>query len=160
VDERRVGWLSECVASLFSVPEVTEGAYFRRLVETLLSLAAHGDCVIVGRGATIVLPFATTLRVRVVAPLKHRIEAVQREHSISVKAATTRVETKDRERNRFITSHFEIDPTDAANYDLVLNAARFSTGECADFVIAALDRLRAHPRSSLAPRALQATAGV
>jgi cytidylate kinase len=160
VDERQVGLVRECVASLMSVPGVTEGAYFRQLVETLLALGAHGECVIVGRGATVVLPLATTLRVRVMAPLEHRIEAVQREHSISVKAATTQVESKDRERNRFITSHFQIDPKDSANYDLVLNAARFSIAECADFIIAGLDRIRAHPKSSCTTHALEATAGV
>src|ERR1022692_3686960 len=93
VDERRQGWLSECLASLFAVPEVTEVAYFRQLVETLLSLAAHGECVIVGRGAAVVLPLATTQRVRVAAPLEHRIKAVQRERSISLKEATARVKT-------------------------------------------------------------------
>jgi cytidylate kinase len=160
VDERQVGWLNECVANFLSVPDVSENAYFRKLVETLLSLATHGECVIVGRGATVALPLATTLRVRVVAPIEYRIDAVQREHSISVKAATNQVATKDRERNQFVTRHFQIDPTNPANYDLVLNVARFSTTECADFVIAALDRIRAHSKSSCTPHALQATAGV
>jgi len=160
VDERQVGWVNECVKNFLSVPEVSEGTYFRKLVETLLSLAADGVCVIVGRGATVALPLATTLRVRVVAPIECRIEAVRREHSISVKAATTQVETKDRERNRFVTRHFQIDPTNPSNYDLVLNTARFSKKECADFVIAALDRLRAHSESGRTPIASPETAGV
>jgi cytidylate kinase len=160
VDERQVGWVKECVANFLSVPEVSESTYFRKLVETLLSLAAHGECVIVGRGATVALPLATTLRVRVVAPIEYRIEAVQREHAISVKAATKQVETKDRERNGFVTRHFQIEPTNPAHYDLVLNAARFSTKECADFVIAALDRLRAHQGSRCMPHTLQETVGV
>jgi cytidylate kinase len=160
VDERQEGWLSECLARLFAVPEVNEVAYFRQLLETLLSLASHGECVIVGRGATIALPRATTLRVRVVAPLEHRIKAVQFEHSISVKEATERVETTDRERNRFIASHFHIDPTDAANYDVVVNSERFSTEECADFVIAAFDHLRAPARSKRGQDAFLRAAGV
>lgn len=149
VDERREGWVSECVASLFAVPRVNEVVYFRRLVEALLSLAAHGECVIVGRGATNVLPMATTLRVRVVAPLEHRIQAVQREDSLSHKEAIARVKTTDEERNRFITSHFQVDPADPTNYDLVLNVARFTQEECADFVIAALDRLRTHQKATV-----------
>ncbi len=52
VDERQVGWLSECLAKgVFAVPAVNQVAYARQLVETLLSLATHGECVIVGRGA-------------------------------------------------------------------------------------------------------------
>ncbi len=62
--------------------------------------------------------------------------------------ATARVENTDRERNRFITDHFQIDPLDPAHYDLILNAATFSCAECADLVIAALERLRKHAGSS------------
>lgn len=149
VDERQESWLSECFSTLFAVPEVNQTVYFRRLVEALLSLASHGECVIVGRGATSVLPLATTLRVRVVAPLEHRIQAVQREDAISGAEAALRIETKDRERNRFVSTHFQIDPADPANYDLVLNAARYSAAECADLILAALDRLRRHATAEL-----------
>ncbi|HMF12667.1 MAG TPA: cytidylate kinase-like family protein [Gemmataceae bacterium] len=148
VDEKRASWLSECLESFSSAPAVSEFAYSRRLVETLLSLAAHGDCVIVGRGAAKVLPAATTLRVRIVAPLEYRVEAVSREHGIAREQAAKQVEATDRERRRFMEEHFRLDPTDPANYDLILNAARLSHAECADIVIAALDRLRARPVGS------------
>jgi cytidylate kinase len=160
VDEKQKGWLSECVSGLFATPNVNETVYFRRLVETMLSLAAHGNCVIVGRGATNIMPRDITLRVRVVAPLEHRIEAVQHEHNISFQDATTRVENTDRERDRFIRDHFQIDASDAVNYDLVLNASRFSILECADMVVAAFERLRSHPISSDTLLALHATAPV
>jgi cytidylate kinase len=142
VDERQENWLSECLTSLFSGREVDHTVYFRRLVEALLSLAKHGDCVIVGRGATNILPLATTLRVRIVAPMEYRIRSVQREDRISYDEAAAQVETKDRERNRFVASHFQIDPVDPANYDLVLNTERLSTTECADLILEALNLLR------------------
>ena len=41
--------------------------YVHRLIQTLLSLAAKGECVILGRGAAQALPPQTTLRVRLVA---------------------------------------------------------------------------------------------
>lgn len=150
VDERQESWLSECFTRLFAVPGVSEAVYFRRLLETLLSLGSHGNCVIVGRGASAVLPMETTLRVRVVAPLEHRIETVQREDGISHAAAAAAIDSKDRERNRFVTTHFRIDPADPANYDLVLNAARYSAKECADLVMAALDHLRRHAAPAMA----------
>jgi cytidylate kinase len=160
VDERQVGWLSECLQGLSSGPVVSQSAYVRHLVETLLALATHGNAVIVGRGATKVLPPATTLRVRVVAPLEQRIEAVRREHGISKEEAARRVEATDRERSRFVQAHFLTDPADPRNYDLVLNAARFSPGECADLIIAALDRLRGHGTTGPAPHRVGAMAGV
>jgi cytidylate kinase len=159
VDERCLGWLHETLESFASVPQVNEMTFVRHLVQTLLSLAAHGNCVIVGRGATKVLPFATTLRVRVVAPLAHRIQAVAREHGISADEAARRVETKDCERRRFVLDHFRMDPEDPRNYDVILNAARFDVAECAELVIAALDRLRKPRRNPEAPP-VPATAGV
>jgi cytidylate kinase len=142
LDERHVTWLSEFLEGLSPHQGVSQYAFMRRLLETLISLAAHGNCVIVGRGATKVLPAATTLRVRIVAPREHRIEAVQREHGISREEAARRVEATDRERNEFVREHFGMDATDPRNYDLVLNAARFPIEQCADLIIAALDRLR------------------
>lgn len=142
VDERQDNWLSDCLAGFAATPPVSTTGYLHRLLETLLSLGRHGNCVIVGRGATKVLPLATTLRVRVVAPLEQRIQAVQRERNITHKEAAARVETTDRERNRFVASHFGIDPADPANYDLVLNTARYAPGECADIILAALESLR------------------
>jgi cytidylate kinase len=148
VDERPVGWLSECIGALFATRDVNQTVYFRRLVEALHSLSSHGECVIVGRGATAVLPEASTLRIRIVAPREHRIQAVRSEHGISYDDAAARVDTTDRERNRFVENHFQINAADSTNYDLVLNAARLSTTECADLILAALERLRNHARVS------------
>src|SRR5262249_41409867 len=55
----------------------------RRRAETLLSRAAHGECIIVGRGAAQVLPPKTTLRVRMVGPLQDRITATQHRYHCS-----------------------------------------------------------------------------
>lgn len=142
MDERNTSWLTECLQGFFAVPTVSESVYVRKLIETLLSLAAHGEAVIVGRGAPQVLPVATTLRVRVTAPLEFRIEAIRREHDLTVKDAAHRVDMTDRERTRFVREHFRIDPCDPHGYDLVLNAARLSVAGCADLVLAALNDLR------------------
>jgi cytidylate kinase len=145
LDEHHISWLSEYLENFSPHQGVSQYTFMRRLLKTLLSLAAHGKCVIVGRGATKVLPAATTLRVRIVAPQEHRIEAVQHEHSISREEAARRVEAIDRERDKFVRDHFGMDATDPRSYDLLLNAARFSIEQCAELIIAALDRLRAVP---------------
>jgi cytidylate kinase len=161
VDERHVSWLSELLEGLSPHQGVSQYTFMRRLLKTLLSLAAHGNCVIVGRGATKVLPLATTLRVRIVAPREHRIGAVQREHAASRHEAARRVDATDRERNEFVREHFGMDATDPRNYDLLLNAARFPIEQCADLILAALDRLRvvsaisSVPQGTKTPHAVQ-----
>ncbi len=155
LDERRVSWLSECLESFSWNQGISEYAFLHRLVRTLLSLAAHGQCVIVGRGATKVLPAATTLRVRIVAPLDHRVEAVKCEHGSSHEEAARLVEATDRERDEFVWNHFQMNASDPANYDLVLNAARFSVEQCVDLILAALDRLRTAPMRGSASQSVK-----
>src|SRR5262249_28050963 len=80
VDEKQRSWLEESLAGLSSARALSGSRYVRHLVRTVLSLAARGNCVLVGRGAAQVLPAGTTLRVRLVAPLEARITAVSRKH--------------------------------------------------------------------------------
>jgi cytidylate kinase len=140
VDERRKGWIREMVESFVSVPGITEPAYVRHLTQTVLSLGTHGDCVIVGRGAAHILPPETTLRVRVIADLADRIAAASRRQNMSKEQAARWVADTDRERAAFVRAHFFKDAAEPHNYDLVLNASRWSVEECARFIV---DGLRA-----------------
>jgi hypothetical protein len=150
VDERQQGWLLETVEAFLSAPAesewtplVSEGAYVRHLVETVLALGAHGECVIVGRGAAFILPAETTLRVRLVAAPKERARVLAEQFGLPGPEAARRLRAIDRERSDFVRDHFLKDPDDPRNYDLVLNTSRFSAAEGAELIVAALPRL--HP---------------
>ena len=146
VDERRQSWLRECIEAFASAPVegryVSEGAFVRHLVETVLSLGAHGECVIVGRGAAQLLAPQTTLRVRLVGARADRIAAVSRHFGLTPKEAERRVQEIEQERVRFVRDHFQKDPADLANYDLILNSSRWSVAECAELIIQALHALQ------------------
>ena len=131
VDEKYASWLQESLQCLASGPAVSSSGYVRHLVEMLLALAVHGECVIVGRGAAQVLPADTTLRVRLVAPSRKRVTTIQQRFGISREEALHWIEKTDAERSRFVRDHFHKDPGDPRLYDLVLNSARFSVAECA-----------------------------
>ena len=89
LDEKGASWLQESLAGFItSVPAVDSGAYVHHLIETLFSLAAHGECVILGRGAAQVLPAMTTLRVRLVGPREDRITTVQQRLGVDWKEAS------------------------------------------------------------------------
>jgi len=143
LDEKRQSWLRETVQSFALLPTVSESAFVRHLIETILSLGAHGQCVIVGRGAALILPAETTLRVRLVAPLEERITVFSQRFGLSRAEAARQVELTDRERMRFIQDHFLQDPTNPHLYDLVLNTWRWSVSEAAQLIIDALHRLQA-----------------
>jgi cytidylate kinase len=156
LDEKHRSWLVECMEGFTSTPAVSESAYARRLLETLLSLSAHGECVLVGRGAAQVLPAAVTLRVRLVAPVENRVKVVCQRFGIPDDEAKQWVDRTDGERRRFVSDHFRKDLTDPGEYDLILNTSRFSISECTDLIIEALRRLQA--RGELGRASLPAAA--
>jgi cytidylate kinase len=149
VDERPVPWLMERLETFMTTKRAaTEPAYVEHLISVLLSLSAHGHCVVVGRGSNHFLPPAHTLRVRLIAPREERIAALVRAEGLSREEATRRVATLDRERAEFTHRHFRADPTDPSHYDLLLNCARFGVSESADLIIEALHRLEVPVRPS------------
>jgi cytidylate kinase len=155
VDERHQSWLLEAAQAFLSAPVqgdwgplVTESAYVHHLVKVVLALGALGDCVIVGRGSAFILPSGSTFRLRLVAPVRKRISALSHNFGIPEREAALKVRATDRERNDFVQDHFHKDPTDAQNYDLVVNVARFSIERCADLVVEAFRQLQDnHPDS-------------
>jgi cytidylate kinase len=140
LDETHVSWLTEMVDHLMSMPSQSE--YVHRLLKTVLALGIHGECVIVGRGAAHVLPIGSTLRVRLIAPLNERVTSMCQQTGISRAHAQRQVEAIDRERTRFVEDHFQKDPNDCENYDLVLNTSQFSPTACAQLAIDALHLMK------------------
>ncbi len=150
LDERQQSWLTESIESFVATPNksewgafVSESAFVRHLVETILALGIHGECVIVGRGAAFILPAETTLRVRLVAPAKDRVSTLGEILHLPAKEAARRVRTIDQERLKFVRNFFHKDATDARHYDLVLNAAQLTVAAEATLIIDALCHLKA-----------------
>ncbi len=146
VDERHRGWLHEAMEQFMSVPNLSESAYVRHLVETILSLATHGECVLVEHGAAQILPAASTLRVRLIARLEDRIAQISRRFNLHGRDAVRKLEEIDRERARFIRESFQRDVNDPASYDLLLNTSRWSVAECANIIVDALRGLQVRSR--------------
>jgi cytidylate kinase len=141
VDERSRSWLLEAMEGFTLAPGASENAYVHHLLQTILSLGAHGHCLIVGRGAAFVLPQQTTLRVRLVGEEKDRIESIHKRLNLTLAEARRWVEETDRDRLRFNKDHFRKDPREPVHYDLVLNTSRWPVGECADLIVDSLKRL-------------------
>ncbi len=162
VDERRVSWLSEQVEAFASVPYVSESAFFRHLVETILSLGLHGECIILGRGANFILPARMTLRVRLVASLEDRISVLAQEFGVGRNEATRLVRDTDRIRAAFIKEHLHQDAADPLHYDLVLNTSRLTVPECTELIVASLRNLQRRiglPRAGETPAPAEAVGG-
>jgi cytidylate kinase len=158
VDERAQSWMLESVAGFLTPPaerewtsQVSESSYVRHLIETVLALGVHGECIIVGRGCAFILPPETTLRVRLVGTVKERTVVLANQLGISAREAAHKLRTLDRERSDFVQDLFSRDPADPRNYDLVLNTSRFSVAEVAELIAGVVHRMQVRrPRESAA----------
>jgi cytidylate kinase len=141
VDEKQKSWLLEVLEGFASARSVSEMSYVRHLTQTILSLGAHGNCIIVGRGAAHLLPAGTTLRVRLVGLLKDRIQAASGYLHLSNDHAARWVADTDKERKKFVMDFFLKDPTDPTFYDMVLNVSTWPVPACAELILDGMRRL-------------------
>ena len=147
VDEHRTNWVRELVDGFATHKTISSSSYVHHLIEMLLSLASHGECIIVGRGAPHVLPQESTLRVRLVAPRAFRISAIQKMRGLPADQAARWVDTADQERASFVKANFHKDLANPDLYDLIVNVARFPVPQVAGLIIAALRDLEQNRRS-------------
>ncbi len=121
VDERlRSSW-RRLLHPMQEREDLQPDAYFYHLHEIVLSLGHHGYAVIVGRGAQYLLPVDSSVRVRVVEPLGHRVRRIATAQRMSTDEASQFVQKREAERTEFVRKVFHEDATSLLNYDLVLN---------------------------------------
>lgn len=143
IDEHDRPWLIETLTGFSHPGEISSAGYLHHLKHVIAALASHGRCVIVGRGATALLPSETTLRVRVHAPLEVRMERVASEKQVSSEVARGHINEVDRSRASFVASHFKTDVSRADLFDMVISTQRLSAVACAEMIVAAAKSFQA-----------------
>lgn len=138
MDERDVSIYEEMLRSLMQV-EYKRNDYFRRLSETILSLACQGCAVFLGRGADLILPLDRGFRVRLVAPFDQRARDFATRFNIGRAEAEAAVLRIEQERGEFIRHHFRLDPAAVTRHDLIVNLQHFAGDAAVDLILAARD---------------------
>ena len=133
MDERDLNWWEEALRALMQT-EFVRNDYFKKLSETLLSLARQGRCVFLGRGAHLLLPDGTGFRVRLVAPAAIRIARVAETHDLTRKEAAAWVDRVEKERRQFFQRHFGIESEDPVRYDITINLARLTPEQAVEMI--------------------------
>jgi len=98
--------------------------YLAGLRTVILSIAARGGAVIVGRGAHLILPPKERLSLRLIAPRERRQDHWASRFGLSARVAGKRLAAAERQQRRFIKRYFRTDPDDPLGYDLTINTAR------------------------------------
>jgi len=95
--------------------------YLQYLTKVVGAIGAHGYAIIVGRGASYILPKEVCLRLLIVAPLETRIRNVMRTYKVPDNEARRQVMRTEADRKAFIQKYFQADMMNPMNYDLVIN---------------------------------------
>lgn len=130
-------WANQQVEQLSAV-RTTLASDLTELIRLIFVLAARGEVVIVGRGAGFLLPVASTLNVRVVAPPAERIAYLGQWLRMTASEATKEMANRDRMRAELHQAVADRDPTDLSQYDLVLNSGRLGEAATADLIVQAV----------------------
>jgi cytidylate kinase len=127
-------WVEEQLGRIPRGEEGAAGPGVHSLARVILALAAQGQVVFIGRGAGCMLPAASTLKVRVLAPLNDRIAYLSEWLRLTREEAAERVRLRDRRRLEFLQTRFHHDPNDVYQYDLALNSSLLGEEVCAELI--------------------------
>ncbi|HEX2913560.1 MAG TPA: cytidylate kinase-like family protein [Chloroflexia bacterium] len=124
----------------------------RKVVEAAV---ASGHAIIIGRGAQVLLAGRRdVLHVRIIAPLEQRIAYVMRREGLDHTKAQERIQSKDRDRARFLATVHQRNPQDEHLYDVVVNTAVIELSDVVELVVLALEKKARKlntPESELGP---------
>lgn len=137
-------WIEEHLQQLLREQNISQHPSIQNLARVVLALAAQGEAVLIGRGAGFILPRDSTLHVRMIAPLEHRIGYMSEWLRLTRDEAADKVRLSDSRRNEYINTHFHRNPDDVHQYDMLLNASFLGEDLCAG-LIAQAARARSAP---------------
>jgi cytidylate kinase len=96
--------------------------------DTIYRLARMGNCILVGRGASIIAEdLPNVLRVRLVGSLEKRVIRCMDYYGIDEEEARKLVRKQDRARRRYVLAYYDREIADPLNYHLVINVDLFSS---------------------------------
>jgi cytidylate kinase len=119
-------------------PEVDDRMLAEAIRRVILSLAATGGYVILGRGSQAALAGrADALHISLVAELNDRIGRIMRSQHVDEKAAASRCHRVDAERAGYVKRFYGEDIRDPLLYDCVLNTSRLGVDGAVEVALAA-----------------------
>lgn len=118
-------------------------AYLHFLKTAVMETALEGDCIILGRGAGVILKgVPSLLSLRIIAPLAVRVERVKNSYSCTEKSALEILERSDHDRRGFQKYFFSMDWADPKEYDLTINTGSMNSRQAAVLLSAVIDRYK------------------
>jgi cytidylate kinase len=125
----------------FSPRWKTEKDHFRRLTTDIATLAAHGNAIIVGRGAAIITQsLSNCYHFRISGTLEFRIGSIAKRLGCTHAEAAETVAREEKRRDKFILDFLDSDANDLSFYHLVFNNDKNTVEQMARTIAGYLDR--------------------
>jgi cytidylate kinase len=123
LDEKTRSDLDEWLAEEVFDDEFTSKTYLQNLRAVIFTIAAHGNAIIVGRGAAFLIQEEDRLSLRFVAPLGQRLKHVMTEQNLSEHESREYIDKIAQRHHLFVKKHFHADVENPVHYNLVFNTA-------------------------------------
>ncbi|HUU45004.1 MAG TPA: cytidylate kinase-like family protein [Acidobacteriota bacterium] len=146
LDKDVISGIDMWVAGILAGRYIDRSEYAQLLVCVVTALAEHGESVIVGRAANVILGQRGGLHLRLVAPADARVRNLMDWQGLSEKDACVKVARVDEERRRFYRNYFDADADDPEGYHLIINTARVPESLADEMVLSAWHHLQAGER--------------
>lgn len=137
LDEKQISAVEEWVKGLIVNRYFSPDNFFFRLSKIIGAIGRHGHAIIVGRGASMMLPPHDCLRVLLVAPLEVRIDNVVRKFNVPREDARRRIINRESDRRAYVRRYFNADMTDPLLYDIVLNTEGVGMDASSEIMVSA-----------------------
>jgi hypothetical protein len=136
-------WLQACFG--FETRVIDPASVHHVIGRVIRGISLHGSAVIVGRGANFILRGTDAFRVRLIAPLELRLQAVATGalgEPMTTALAQEEIERHAEERRAFMRRHFRADIDDLSAYDAVFNLRRLDPEHAARLIVDAYRAIR------------------
>jgi len=109
--------------------------YMQSLVKIIGAVSHHGKAILVGRGANFIARSENAFHVRIIADFKFRINSLVDRRGLSSEEAEQDIIENDKQRRKFIKSHFDRDIDDPTVYDMIINSTNLEADRIAGMIL-------------------------
>ncbi len=126
-DERKPGFFASLVKD--------RDEYLNYLQTAILEAASQDNCVLIGRGAFLILEnLPNLISLRFVAKNEIRVERLKKEFNWTEKQALQRISESDTNRRGFHKSFFNVEIDDSSHFLMVMNTGVFTADSASELI--------------------------
>lgn len=139
LDEKGLNVLEDVIATIAEQRHLWPDQYLKHLMKIIGAIGRHGKAVIVGRGATFIIPPKESIRLRFIASMENRVKKVAGEFNISEDEARRQIYNVEAQRRAFTRRYFYTSIDEPTHYDLIVNTDYISDEQAVAMVRALVD---------------------